>query len=228
LIVIVDDPFGIAGFHWGMVTGLDDRGSPDQLDDAKLAEIKLIGLLPLPPVAEFQYTVTLEPCKTAPVGFVIVMVIVEPEVSRAPWVTPIQASAVGVIDGVSVMVDVRVIVGVLEGVRVEVGVEVAVAVGKVPVTVGVRVRDAVGVKVLVVVEVIVGVRVIVGVKVSVGVFVAVFVGVKPTQMVGGEVTWMEMDTNKVRALDEVMVYESNWGIRSRMGEYCVETETLMR
>ncbi len=67
-----------------MVTGLEDRGSPDQLDEAKLAETTLIGLFPLPPVAEFQYTITFDPCKTAPVGLVIVMVIVKPEVSREP------------------------------------------------------------------------------------------------------------------------------------------------
>ncbi len=192
-----------------MVVGLDGMGKPDQLEDAKLAETMLSGLLPLPPVAEFQYTVTLEPCKTEPVGLLMVMVIVEPETSRAPCVTPMQASAVGVNDGVSVMVGVKVGVGVFVGVRVAVAVEVLVRVGRVPVGVGVRVRVAVGEDVFVEVAVLVGVRVIVGESVRVGVLVAVFVGVKPTQMVGGEVTWIEMDTSRVRALDEVMVYESN-------------------
>src|SRR5574341_473845 len=126
-------PPGIAGFHPGMVEGLDGKGSPDQLDEAKLAETTLMGLLPFPPVAAFQYTVTLAACKVAPVRLVIVMVIVEPETSRAPWDTPAQAIAVAVMEGVNVMVGVEVTVPVLVGVKVLVGVPVFVGVGNVPV-----------------------------------------------------------------------------------------------
>ena len=158
------------------------------------------------PPSWFQKTVISSNCKATPVGLLIVMLKVVPEIVSGPCVTRLQfpmgvLEAVGVYEGVGVKEG----VGVLLGVKVAVGVDVFVGVY----VIGVYVGD--GVNVLDGVGVCVGGSV--GVKVSVG--AVVDVGVVPLK-VDAEVTSMDTLKRTVRELDATigfMVKGTNLGTR---------------
>jgi len=123
-----------------------------------------------------------------PSGFVMVMLIDDPENEIGPCVRLQIGTAVGLIVGVRVMVGVLVIVGVRDGVGLSVAVGLSVTVGVwdgVSVNIGVSVGRGVGVSV--------------GISVDVGVSVGGLVGVLGDRS-GVFVTAIVMLTRMVRAL----------------------------